>query len=193
MATFYISTIWKRMGLPKDKLPDGILGMGFLKKYIVAIGYNQKYLEIFDTTNFVVPTMYEEIKFKPPYNGPLKNLDILLYINGQRYPENVSLDLGCSLPGFYLSTYHYEKNKKVFDAISSDHGTESFSAVRKAVNKSVILDSATILGSTIFSIPSLVALKGNTYSKSILFGNDILQRFGKIYLHLGSNKMYIKR
>ncbi len=177
--------------LPKDKLSDGILGMGFLKKYIVAIDYNQKYLEIFDTANFVVPKLYEEITFKPPYDGPLRNLDILLYINGKNYPENVSLDLGYSLPGFYLSTYHYEKNKKVFDTAGDT--TESFSAIRKAVNKSVILDSVTILDKTIANIPSLVALKGNTYSNSILFGNDILQRFGKIYLQLGSNKMYIKR
>jgi len=177
--------------LPASKLPDGLLGMGFLKKFVVFIDYQERYLRIIDTTDFSAPEGYNEIKFIPPYNGIFKKLEATFYINGTQFTAPVSLDLGNGLPGFSFGSFFYEKYKKVFDAASTGKQTESFAMISKTLNMDITLDSVSFYGYVIPEVSSLAAQSESGYSKTIIFGNNILRHFKKVYFHLGSNKMYI--
>ncbi|SDC99225.1 pepsin/retropepsin-like aspartic protease family protein [Niabella drilacis] len=177
--------------LPASKLPDGILGFGFLKKFIVLVNYEQRYVQILDTAKFSAPGGYGEINFEPPFNGIFRNLKATFSMGGLKLAEPINLDLGCARPGFSFSNFFYKKYKNVFQGASTGTQSKAATMVKGTTNLNILLDSVSLYGNLITNLSSSVELTEGTHVKSIIFGSDVLRHLKKIYFHFGANKMYI--
>jgi len=175
---------------PVHKMPDGILGKGFLSKYILAVNYGAKTLQIMDSSHFMVPQDYETIEMKPI--GPFYSFSADLFIQGKQFKQDLYLDLGNSHDGFLFGQMFYQKNKDKLN-IDVRKTKESFSQFSKSEVAAILVDSVVINGSVIKNIPSNIETASSASYIPLLVGNDVLRRFGKVLFDLGHNKIYFKK
>lgn len=174
---------------PIHKMPDGILGKGFLTKYILAIDYNAKTLQIIDHSAFKVPEDYQIIEMKP--TGPFYSFSADFFIQEKHFTEDLYLDLGNGLDGFLFGLKFYNSLKEKIK-IEGREQRESFSQFSKSRVASILVDSVIISGIVIKKIPSTIETSSSASYLPLLIGNSVLRQFGKVIFDLGHNRMYLR-
>jgi hypothetical protein len=175
---------------PVHKMPDGILGRGFLTKYILEVDYNAKTLQIMDSSNFMKPEDYETIEMKPV--GPFYSFSAVFFIQGKQYKEDLKLDLGNGHDGFLFGLKFYQKNKDKLN-IDVKETKESFTQFSKSKVVATLVDSMVINGVVIKNIPSTIETESSASYLSLVVGNSVLRHFGKVIFDLGHNKMHFRK
>jgi hypothetical protein len=175
----------------QKNVPDGILGMGFLKRYIVEINYEMRYLQLHDTASYKVPNKYKEVTFKPPYTGPFRQLDAEFCIGHKSIKESISIDIGLGVDGFFFGLPKYLKYQHMLQSSLNGNISESYFVFSKSKNMNIVIDSVHIAGKTVKHIPATVEIESSASYDAILFGNNVLQRFKKVYFNFAANKIYL--
>ncbi len=175
---------------PIHKMPDGILGKAFLEKYILAVDYDNKTLQIIDSSDFVAPEGYETIQLKP--EGPFYSFDAQLFLQGNRFTEKLYLDLGNGHDGFLFGLKFYQKYKDRLN-IDAIPRKESFTMFSKSKVADVLVDSVLINGIAIKNIASTIETASSVSYVPLLVGNSVLRNFGNVVFDLGHCKMYFPK
>lgn len=175
---------------PVHKVPDGILGKGFLTKYILEVDYNAKTLQIMDSSNFMAPKDYETVEMKP--FGPFYSFSADFFIQGKQYKEDLKLDLGNGHDGLLFGLKFYQKNKDKLN-IDAKETKESFTQFSKSKVAAILVDSVIINGAVIKNIPSAIEIESTSSYFSLVVGNSVLRHFGKVIFDLGHNKMHFRK
>jgi hypothetical protein len=173
---------------PVEKQPDGILGKGFLTKYLVEIDYDKRMLKLHDTLNYRVPSGFKQVLLTPL--GPFYKFNADIFINGERISESLCLDLGSSLDGLLFGFKFYNKYK---DRLKIDAGktTEVYTVFSKSKGARLMIDSLNIGGCEIKDIASTVEVESSVSYYSASIGNAVLRHFGRVFFDLRNNKMYL--
>ncbi|MCU7551947.1 hypothetical protein OCK74_22700 [Chitinophagaceae bacterium LB-8] len=173
---------------PVHKMPDGILGKGFLTKYVLEVDYNNKTLNILDSSGYIVPEGYKAIQMKPA--GYFYKFSADLFLKGNKIQEDLYLDLGSGLNGFLFGFKFYRKNKDKL-AVDTRQIKESHTMFSKSKVANIIVDSVKINGVVLKNILSSVEVESTVSFTQTLIGNSVLRHFGKVIFNLGNNKMYL--
>lgn len=173
---------------PVKKMPDGILGKGFLTKYFIEIDYNNKLLKLHDTFSFRVPDRYKPILLKPI--GMFYKFNATFFIDGNSINEDVFLDLGSGWNGLYFGNKYYKKYKTILKIdINKTH--KSYTMFSKSNNAETVIDSVTIGHWKIKNVSSAVEVETTSSSIPLIIGNAVLRQAGKVIFDLRNNKMYL--
>lgn len=194
-GTFNINSRGNGIGnLPHSENIDyaGIIGLGFLKNYIVEISYIENYFCI-DSTLSIDTFLYQPIILKQKaYNY----IPIEFYTNGKKYLKNAILDIGYAGDGFFWGGG--AGKDLIGPNFDSSRIEKKITTMSGEINHYMPFqfDSISIPGSlTLSTIPSRISLNQNGLSGSdvVLFGNSFLKRFKKIYIDFRTNKLYLPR
>ncbi len=175
---------------PLQKMPDGILGKGFLTKYIITVDYPSRMLEITDSAGYEPPEGFTGVTMEP--EGPFYKVNAQLFIQGKRFPESVFLDLGNSHDGFLFGLGFYKNNKSLLK-MEGHTVKDSYSQFSRSKVAPVLVDSVVLQGQVIRVIPSSIETSSNAAYIPILFGNSVLRHFGTVIFDLGHSRIFIRK
>jgi hypothetical protein len=174
---------------PVHKMPDGILGKGFLTRHMLMVDYNNRKLQIMDSADVTMLEGYKVIEMKPL--GVFYTFSAELFIQGKQYKENLFLDLGNSQDGFLFGLKFYQRNKDKLK-IDARQTQESFALFSKSKVAALLVDSLVINGTVIRNIPSGIETSSSATYIPLLVGNSVLRHFGKVIFDLRHNKIYFR-
>lgn len=175
---------------PVHKMPDGILGRGFLTKHTLVVDYNKRTVQVMDSSYSIVMKGYQKIEMEPI--GAFYRFSADLSIQGKQFKEDLYLDLGNSHDGFLFGLTFYQTNKNKLN-IDSRKTKESFTQFSKSKVASIMVDSIVINGAVIKNIPSSIETSSSATYIPLLVGNNVLRHFGTVIFDLGHNKIYIPK
>lgn len=168
----------------------GILGSGFLHKYIMEIDYQHQYF-VLDSTIEIDGTQFDSVNLIN--NGAYWVTPVQFFKDGQLYEYDAVLDLGNESEGFFWGGGVAKPLSSLFkftpSPISKTTATgELVSDVGKA-----LFDSIGISSFRISNVPvtTSVSNEGISGSNLVLFGSGFLKRFGKVYIDFRNGILYL--
>lgn len=180
------------MALPKKEgfRYMGILGSGFLHKYILEIDYQHQYF-VLDSTIEIDGTQFDSVNLIN--NGAYWVTPVQFFKDGQLYEYDAVLDLGNETEGFFWGGGVAKPLSNLFKfalaPISKTTATgELVSGVGKALFDSVVISSFWISN---VPVTTFVSNGGISGSNLVLFGSGFLERFGKVYIDFRNGILYL--
>jgi len=192
----FMSTNNRIMDLPvSEKIAfDGLLGMGFLKNYILEIDYHNDFFKL-DTVFSLDAKNYHEIQLEK--SGMFLKMPVVFYINGRAISKTCILDLGLGGDGFFWGTGAVQALPgNLIDTLSLKMSSKITVTGETVHITNFTFDSVQLFHDAILlNVDGLLSFseKGITSSNWVLFGNSILKKFGRVFIDFRKNKLYLSK
>jgi hypothetical protein len=180
--------------IPDGRLPDALLGSGFIKRFLLEINYVERWVKFHDTTyRNTIPAGFRKVDLDTP-NSPFVFVKAKFYRKGSVVEDRIGIDLGAGMNSILWPPRSIQKHKRFLMPVEGTQRAVYHMGFSEKVTD-MILDSVDIDGWVTRNVPAGImttTAPTNANTLPILAGNALLKHAGVAILDISGGKLYLK-